>query len=83
VNPNVDLHIEEIVLHGFVPGDRYRIGDALERELSRLFAEHGTPPARGGYIGRLDGGEFEAKSDSTPEATGSSVARAVYRSLNP
>ena len=83
MKPNVDLHIEEIVLDGFAPGDRYRVGDALERGLSRLFTEHGTPPARGGYIGRLDGGAFEIKPDSTPETTGTSVARAVYRSLNP
>ena len=80
MNPNVDLHIEEVVLHGFASG--YRIGDALERELSRLFTEQGTPPVREGYIGRLDGGAFEAKPDSTPEATGTLVARAVYRSLN-
>ena len=80
---NVELHIEELVLHGFAPGDRYRIGDAVERELSRLFAEQGTPPAlaRGGDIGRLDGGSFEAKPGSRAEATGTQVARAVYGGL--
>ena len=24
--PNIELHIEELVLHGFQPGDRQRIG---------------------------------------------------------
>ena len=33
------------MLHGFAPGDRYRIGDAVERELARLFAEQGVPPS--------------------------------------
>ena len=42
---NIELHIEELVLHGFEPGDRHRIGEAIERELARLFAEQGTPPS--------------------------------------
>lgn len=37
----VELHIEELVLHGFAPHDRHRIGDAVERELHRLLAERG------------------------------------------
>jgi len=80
---NVELHIEELVLRGFSPGDRYRIGDAVERELSRLFTEQGTPPslARGGDIGRLDGGSFEAKPGSRAETIGIQAARAVYGSL--
>ena len=36
---NLNLHIEELVLHGFAPGDRYRIGEAVQQELTRLFAE--------------------------------------------
>ena len=42
---NVELHIEELVLRGFAPGDRYRIGEAVERELAHLFSEQGTPPS--------------------------------------
>ena len=37
---NIKLHIEELVLHGFAPGDRYTIADAVERdapiEVSRI-----------------------------------------------
>ena len=82
---NVELHIEELVLHGFSPGDRYRIGAAVERELSRLLAEQGTPPtlARGGDIGHLDGGSFEAKPGAGVEAIGARVAQAVYGALSP
>ena len=39
---NIELHIEELVLHGFAPKDRYTIGEAVQRELSRLFAEQGV-----------------------------------------
>jgi hypothetical protein len=39
---NLELHVEELVLHGFAPGDRYRIGEALERTLTQLFVEQGV-----------------------------------------
>ena len=42
---NVELNIEELVLHGFPPGEHQHIGEAVERELSRLFAEQGVPPS--------------------------------------
>lgn len=82
---NVELHIEELVLHGFSPSDRYRIAAAVERELSRLLAEQGTPPtlARGGDIGHLDGGSFGAKPGAGPEAIGARVAQAVYGAFSP
>jgi hypothetical protein len=56
----VKLHIGELVLHGFEPGDRARIGAALETELARLLAA-GEPESltRAGHIARLDGGAFE------------------------
>jgi hypothetical protein len=81
---NLELHIEELVLHGFVPSDRYRIGEAVKRELTRLFAEQGTPSslARGREVARLDGGVFEVWPYSRAEAIGAQVARAVYGGLS-
>ncbi len=77
---NIELHIEELVLHGFAPGDRYRIAEAVEAELTRLFAEQGTPQplSNGGEIERMDGGTFEMTHSSKPEVIGAQVARAVY-----
>lgn len=80
----VELHIEELVLHGFPPQDRYRIGAAVEAELARLFAEQGVPPplAQGGEMSHLDGGSFEVALGSRAEAIGSQVAEALYGGLN-
>ena len=80
---NIDLHIEELVLEGFAPGERYRIAATVERELAALFAQQGAPHSliRGGEIDRLDGGAFEAVQDSKPEAIGARVAQAVYGGL--
>jgi hypothetical protein len=81
---NVELHIEELLLRGFAPGDRYRIGEAVERELTRLIDEQGVPPslARGSEIERLNGGAFKVASGSKPEAIGAQVARAVFGGLS-
>jgi hypothetical protein len=77
---NIELHIEELVLHGFAPGDRYSIGEAVERELQRLFAEQGAPPSltQGAEIERLDGGSFGVAAGSRGEVIGAEVAQAVY-----
>ena len=81
---DTELRIEKLVLHGFAPGDRSRIGKAVEQELSRLFAERGAPPslAQGGEIESLDGGTFEVKPGSGAEAIGVQMARAVYGGLS-
>lgn len=81
---NVELHIEELVLRGFAPGERHRIGEAVERELVRLFDEQGVPPslAQGGEFAHLDGGAFKVASGSKPEAIGALVAQAVFGGLS-
>ena len=81
---NVELHIEELVLHGFPPGDRHRIGDAVERELSRLFAERGVPHSlvQGGEVAHLDSGAFEMARGTEPAVIGGRVARTVYEGLD-
>jgi hypothetical protein len=81
---NLELHIEELMLRGFTSGDRYRIGDAVERELARLFAEQGAPPslAQGREVAHLNGGAFEVKPGTGAQAIGVQVAQAVYGGLS-
>jgi hypothetical protein len=80
---NIELHIEELVLEGLEGSDHRIIGEAVERELSRLFAEQGVPPSleNGGKIDNLDGGAFEMTPGSRAEVVGSRVARTVYGGL--
>ena len=79
----LELDIEELVLDGLAPGDRYGIGAAVERELGRLLAEQGVPGwlARGGQVERLDGGAFEMTPGTKAEVVGARVARAAYGGL--
>ncbi len=81
---NVELRIEELVLHGFPPGDSRRICDAVEYELSRLFAERGVPHSliQGSEVAHLDGGEFEMAQGTRPAVIGGRVAQTVYEGLD-
>ena len=80
---NIELNIEELVLHGFSPGDRYRIGEAVERELVRLIGENEVPQSlvQGGEIANVNGSAFDVAPGSRPEVIGAQVARAVYGGL--
>lgn len=80
---NIELYIEELVFHGFAHGDRYRIGEAVEQELARMFADRGVPQslAEGGEIASVDGGAFEVAPGSRADVVGVQVAKAVYGGL--
>lgn len=77
---NIELHIEELVLHGFKHSDRYEIGEAVERELIQLFEEQGVPPSftSGGDTLCLDAEAFEMGANSKAPLIGARVAQAVY-----
>jgi len=79
----IELTIDELVLHGFTPSDCYRIGSAVERELTRLLAEQGVPPSLtySGALAHLDGGAFNMAPASKSETVGAQVAQAVYGGL--
>jgi hypothetical protein len=74
----IELEIEELVLYGFRPADRYRIGEFVERELQRLFGEQ-RGSIRDFEAAHLEGGSFEMAHGSKPEAIGAQIARAVYQ----
>jgi hypothetical protein len=82
--PSIELHIEELVLHGFAPGDHPGISEAVQRELVRLLGERGVPPSltHGVEVARLDGGSFPMTPHLKAEAIGAHVAQAVGRGLN-
>lgn len=80
---SVELHINELVLHGFAPKDRHRISGAVQSELARLLAERGIPAwlAEGGEVDLLDGGKFEVAAEARVDSIGTQIAEAVHRGL--
>jgi hypothetical protein len=79
----VEVHIDELVLHGFDVADRFPIRDALERELTRLLAERGALSHLSGpmEIERMNGGSFKVSPGGRAAGVGAEVARAVHGAL--
>jgi hypothetical protein len=65
----IEVHIEELVLHGFDPHSRWSVADALENQLRGLLAERGLPPAWLGSPERL----------MTASKAGEGIAEAIHR----
>jgi len=80
---NIDLHIEELVLHRFDPRDRHAIADAVQQELVRLVGERGVTGVQGPLeIPRLDGGTIQL-AGTRGAGAGAPIARAVHSTLAP
>ena len=86
--PRIELHIEELVLHGFPPGDRARIADAIERgladQLREQIREHGVGAALSHHRRStfLDGGSFRVATGARPQAVGAAAATSVAKALH-
>ena len=76
---NIEINIEELRLHGFSHIDRYRLGQSLQIELTRLFTERDIPTSfsRGNEVAQLDGGTFNITSSSNEKMIGLKVAHLV------
>lgn len=76
--PDIELHIDELVLHGFDPKDRHRIGDAVQSELARLLAERGLRTAKPFDRPFVSAGSVTLPRDARARAVGARVARALF-----
>ncbi|BAV06602.1 hypothetical protein SAMN05421788_107263 [Filimonas lacunae] len=82
-NP-VSVHIEELVLHGFHPADKKRIGVAVQKELTRLFRVQGIPPAfyNGGSVPAWQAAATTLTPGMPPRKAGRQIAQSVYAGFN-
>ena len=79
----VELHIEELVLHGFRSGDRFYVGDAMERELAQLLGKQGLPALlrQQSFVERLDAGTFKVTPGTKPRGIGTQLAQSLHQRL--
>ena len=75
----IHLHIDKLVLYGFKPADRHRIGDAVERALGQLLAEQGTS-AKDAEIPHLSG-EFQLPHEAGAEYVGAQIAKTIHTAV--
>ena len=80
---SIEVYIEELVLHGFTPGDRYGISEAMTGELTRLLTTQGLPASFGQSTEAtfLDAGSFRVAQSAGPRAVGAQVAQAIHQKL--
>ncbi|MEP7270474.1 MAG: hypothetical protein ABI882_03170 [Acidobacteriota bacterium] len=81
---NIELSIEELVLEGFDPRDRYRIADELQRVLTAALrdSEKQGDGRREAQIDRLDAGSVTLPKDAPVQEVGVQVGSAIMRALN-
>jgi metal-dependent HD superfamily phosphatase/phosphodiesterase len=79
----IDVHIDDLVLHGFERGDHQRIGAAIEAEIARLLTEQGLPfaSARDRSVEFVDAGQFNM-TKTKPETIGNQVAQRIHAGLS-
>ena len=80
--PIIELHIEELALHGLPAADRHAIGETVERELARLLSERVESSGwAAGEFTHLRGGTFAVMPAATPQLIGQQIAQTIYSGL--
>lgn len=79
----VDLRIEELVLRGFERVNGPYVAIVVQRELTRLVAEGGVPPAwrRGTSVAQVEGAAVELDPGAPADTLGVRIARSIYLGL--
>lgn len=77
--PTIEIEIDELVLHGFPPSERYRIAESVTTELTRIVMERGLTQAdaTSQASDSVQGGSFTLR----PANAGAQIAEAIYQGL--
>jgi hypothetical protein len=80
----IAIAVDRLVLHGFDAGDRRRIGDAFELELTRLVSTERTPRllTRSRAEDSLPAPSIHVAPGMPPHVAGRRAAAAVYHALD-
>jgi len=78
----IEVHIEELVLHGFTPGNRHEIADALRQRLVQLLSGNEFPTGARVDHRAIDAGSFQVTPGERGAGIGTRVAQSVYRGLS-
>jgi hypothetical protein len=81
---NFEVTIDELVLTGFAPGDRFHIADAVECELARLLTEKGIPGLDGNSVAMesMDAGKFKVAGGARAHGIGRRAAQLLHQQLS-
>jgi hypothetical protein len=83
MNPRaIEVHIEELVLHGFSPGTQRDVAEGLQNHLQTLLAQRGVPYAWRANPERIDADRIRMNSQSNPTLAGAQIAGAVFNTTH-
>lgn len=80
----ISLHIEELVLHGFNPTDRYAIAAAVEQALTQRLADQIAKPrleehfSQSAHRQSIDAGTFPVRGNASASSIGAQIAHALH-----
>ena len=79
----LEINIERLTLQGFNSIDRFRIGESLKIELTRLITKQGVPLTLGQpeNIFQMEGASIKNINKSNPEIAGNQIANSIYLGL--
>jgi hypothetical protein len=77
----VEVEIEELVLHGFSRSDAVAVAASIERSLRVQFADSSSRFGKSRTIERVDAKAIEVTAGATPRAIGGAVAERLHRSV--
>jgi hypothetical protein len=77
----IEIHIKELVLHGFVPADRRPIAESIERELRTLLTNEDVANATSLTVEQIAGGSFQLEINRRHQSAGTNIARTIYKGL--
>ncbi|MEE9423405.1 MAG: hypothetical protein V3V18_00320 [Methylococcales bacterium] len=80
---SINLHIDQLTLHGFDRIDQQQVGSAVQSELNRLIHEQGLPPSmnQNQMIANMNAGEFKTGQNTGANSVGIQVAQKIYRGI--
>ena len=81
IKPRIEIQIDELVLHGFSPAQRYAIGDFLALELERLLLDGDLSFHENMDIPVIRSSVIKINPESKPDMVGAQVAQALLGSL--
>ena len=79
MKPDIELHIEELVLHGFSAHHRHTIADAVRAELAARLVNRGLGASEEIAIDRLDAGTIALPRGAA--AAGRAIGGALHSTI--
>ena len=81
--PNLEVHIEQLIVEGFPDINRHQLGESVKQELERHFAEHGIPTSlsRNQVLAKVSPNTINVASNSNDRTLGTQIAKAIHGGL--